>query len=98
MDSVTVEYTCHFKESSHGKRNLLPNEAPKPVEPGNVPRISKLMPFLSTFPTVRWVRRNTPFAFRKTKPSTPDLTAISKSQVNPITQVVRISCPGSECE
>ena len=46
MDSVTVEYTCHFKRSRHGKRNLLPNEAPEPpqpVEPGNVPRVTKLM-------------------------------------------------------
>ena len=46
MSSITVEYSCHIRNTQHGKQRLVAGEAPEPptpVEPGRIPRITRLM-------------------------------------------------------
>lgn len=46
MSSITVEYSCHIRNTQHGRQHLVAGEAPEPpvpVEPGRIPRIAKLM-------------------------------------------------------
>ena len=46
MSSITVEYSCHLQNSQHGRHCLMAGEAPElcvPIEPGRIPRITKLM-------------------------------------------------------
>lgn len=46
MSPITIERTCHIKNTRHGRKRLLPGEAPDPslpVGPGRIPRITKLM-------------------------------------------------------
>lgn len=44
-DGLTVEFRVHFKNGNRGRRRLRLGESPAPVhpEPGNVPRITKLL-------------------------------------------------------
>jgi hypothetical protein len=43
--SITVECKIHFKNGQRGRKKIRQGEAPipQPVEPGSIPRISKLM-------------------------------------------------------
>lgn len=46
MSGITVEYSCHIRNTRHGRQHLVSGAAPEPpvpVEPGCIPRIAKLM-------------------------------------------------------
>ena len=46
MSPVTIDYPCHIRNTRHGQQRILPGETPeplRPVEPGRIPRLTKLM-------------------------------------------------------
>ena len=46
MSSITVEYSFHIQKARHGRQRLAagaPPEPPAPIDPGRIPRITKLM-------------------------------------------------------
>jgi hypothetical protein len=43
MSPLTIERTVHFSKQARGRQELHAVAAPAPVEPGRVPRVSKLM-------------------------------------------------------